>query len=213
MKRFFCSIFFLLFSFFSAGAEIFDHPLSAATESVFAAVCKTISSHPIQNGEFTQTKTITKLNRNLVSSGTYIISQKDGILWNTQKPFPSVMAVTKSGIIQTNASGKKSKLDAKGNVTFEHLSAVISAVFQGNAEALRKNFTIYFDGTEQNWTTALVPKDTSLRRIIPHILMNGSTGIDSILMAEQSGDSVRYQFKNQAYADSLSEKEKSYFKE
>ena len=213
MKRGLCILFFSAFSFFVAHADIFEHPLAASSEKEFATVCESISAHSVQKGTFIQTKHVSKLNRDLVSSGTYIISQKDGILWNTQKPFPSVMAVSQSGIMQTNASGKKTKLDAKGNATFQQFSAVISSVFQGNADMLREHFTIYFDGDQKNWTTALVPKEATLRRMISHIQMNGSDSIQSIIMTEENGDSVRYQFEQQTYAETLSDAEKSYFEE
>jgi len=94
-------IFFLVVPFF--GQE-FD---SQKDEEEFAKVCEAISSKKITKGDFRQLKFIQRLKREMASTGIFVISADDGILWQTQKPYFSTMAMTKSAIIQTNAKGKK----------------------------------------------------------------------------------------------------------
>ena len=233
------------------GAQSRGKPLDSSSSPAFRQVCGALSARPVQKGEFTQTKHIARLNRDLVSNGRYVIAGRGtgadgkstagagaasgGILWQTEKPFASTMAVTETGIVQTSASGRKTSLDASGNATFRELSTVIASVFQGDADLLIEHFTVYFEmNPAGSWQVTLEPKDSTLSAVIADITMSGSftagtagaAGANSqgagsaaadqalihrITMQEKSGDSVRYEFAKQAFSDTLTPDEKAYF--
>lgn len=212
MKRCgFCTIVWCVFLLIPLCADVFDHPLSAATQQDFSAVCAQIAAHENQKGDFTQTKYLSKLNRSLVSSGTYLIARQDGIVWRTQKPFPSTMTVTKSAVIQTAASGKKSVLVAGSNPTFESFATIISSVFAGGEDLSAHNFDLFFDGTATDWTIGLVPKDATIRAVAQHFILQGGTTLRSVTMYEPTGDFVRYEFANQSFPATLTADEKNLF--
>ena len=181
------------------------------SQTVLNEVCKNIAKNKISKGNFNQTKKIKKINREIKSSGTFIVAVEDGILWNTQKPIASSMAITKSGIVQTSAQGKKSVMAAGGNATFEQVSTLITSLFNGNADALTQNFDIDFKGTADNWNATLVPKDSSVKGFISQIEMAGRSSIDSVVLNEPSGDFTKYEFSNYSYPKTLSDEEKSLF--
>ena len=64
---------------------IFASSLFAET---FDSVCENLSKHPVMTGRFSQVKTISSVNRQMKSNGTFIFSL-DGIMWKTEKPFAS----------------------------------------------------------------------------------------------------------------------------
>ena len=194
-------------------ADVFDAPLTEATDSAFKSVCSHIAAYAVQKGDFTQTKHIAKLNRNLASSGTFIISHDDGILWQTLRPYPSTMVVTKSAIIQTTTSGKKTVTKSNNNATFESFSSIIGAVFRGDAELLAQHFAIYFEGSAENWTIGLIPNDSTMQAVAAKLVMQGGSTLTSVTLYEQSGDSVRYEFSKQTFADSLTATDKALFSE
>ncbi len=177
----------------------------------FNEVCKNISSHKVTKGDFAQTKLIKKIKREIKSSGTFIVSVDDGILWNTLKPFKSSMAITKTGIIQTNAQGKKNVVATGENATFEQVSSLMTSLFDGNIDALNKNFDIEFIGSASNWNVNLVPKDSSVRAFVESIEMAGQATINTMVLHEPSGDFTKYEFSSQTFADSLTSGEKSLF--
>ena len=203
-------IFFLLLSLMICVS--FSFAQVSSSES-FEQVCKNISSHKITKGNFNQIKVIKKLKREIKSSGTFIVSSKDGVLWNTQKPFKSSMAITKNGIVQTNAQGKKSVVAANGNATFEQVSGLMTSLFNGNIDELNKNFEIEFIGSSENWNVNLVPKDASVQNFITNIEMAGKMTIDTMVLNEPSGDFTKYEFSNQTFAESLTSEELAKFKE
>jgi len=179
--------------------------------SDFSKVCALISQNKVTKGNFTQTKSIKKISREIKSSGRFIVSIQDGILWNTLKPFNSSMAISKNGIVQTTASGKKSLLAGGNNGTFEQVSSIMTSLFNGNEEEMDKNFQIEFSGNTEGWSLDLTPRDSSVRAFIDKIHMTGKRSIDSMIISEASGDYTKYEFSEQKFADSLTDEEKTVF--
>lgn len=193
-------------------ALLFAQPAdSQKDEEEFARVCQEISSKKITKGDFRQLKFIHRLKREMVSNGIFVISADDGILWQTQKPYFSTMAMTKSAIIQTNAKGKKSVISAESNATFDQFSKVLSSVFTGNAGVLTENFEVEFIGSTDNWSINLIPKNSSVKKVVEEIEMVGKISIDLMTIHEPNGDYIRYEFLTHVYPDSLTEEEKALF--
>lgn len=212
MKHLILALLFICAASF-VSADVFDHPLNTDTLSSFVAVRTAIAAHAFQKGSFLQTKHIAKLNRNLVSSGEYLISKADGIVWQTKKPFPSTMIVSTHAVVQIAASGKKTVLQAGNNATFESFAKVISSVFQGGSALSETNFALYFEGDEKNWKVGLVPKESAIRAVAEKFVLQGSSAMNSVTMHEKNGDFVRYEFANVVFPDTLTDDEKTFFAE
>lgn len=208
-KPIFAAILFCLTAL--AFGDIFDHPLTDESKSVFQKISQSIASHKVQKGDFTQTKFISKLKRELSSSGSCIISREDGIMWQTKKPFPSTMIVSASSVVQISSSGKKSVLQAEGNATFESFAKVIGSVFQGGEELSEKNFDIFFEGSEKAWSVGLIPREKSIRTIADRFLLQGGEALTSVTMHEKNGDFIRYEFANLSFPATLTDDEKAFF--
>jgi outer membrane lipoprotein-sorting protein len=221
MKRFsvqlnICVIFSLAIIFFPLSAQtvahdIFNHPLNTNDISQFVEICSDLSSHPIVRGSFSQKKTIARLNRSLLSEGDFIIDNVLGIVWDTKKPFPSIMAVGKDFMVQSIPNGTKTKMDAQGNETFLQMSDTISAVFKGDSQKLLDNFDNYFVGDKNSWTLGLVPKNAAVRLFASQIIMSGDSVIRSIVLFEANGDTIQYDLSNHTFPGALSADEKNLF--
>ena len=181
----------------------------------FDSVCKNLAKHPNMTGNFSQVKTISAVNRSMKSSGTFIFSL-DGIMWKTEKPFPSTMVVGMTSVKQTLANGKETVIDASSNQIFTSISTTLSAMFSGNAEVLQNNFDVNFSSSGSDWKAVLSPKDSMVKKILTSLTIGGtatenSSYLNSIVMAEATGDTITYSFTNQKYPKELTTDEKSYF--
>lgn len=184
-------------------------------------VCAGLAAHPNTTGTFTQAKTMqtAKGSKTLKSSGTFIISQ-EGIMWKTEKPFPSCMAITETKIIQTAADGSQSVIDGSDNQTFASIASTLAAVFSSDLSQLQKNFSVDFaDGGDGNWTLVLNPKDSTIASVLTQLDLSGTAsgaGNDAVLlsikMTESSGNTITYTFANQNYPQELTADEKANFK-
>ena len=182
-------------------------------------VCKSLASHPNTTGSFTQTKTLQTNGRKLTSTGKFIFCPL-GILWQTEKPFPSSLILTEDAMIQIAANGKKSVMSGKDNQIFANISATLSSVFSGNAEELKKNFTCKFEGDSKGaWKLYLTPKDSTIAAVMKSLVLAGTFEegsaagalLTTLEMTEMSDNTILYEFANQKYPKELSADEKENF--
>ena len=195
----------LLFSAFTG--------LFAQTASL-EEVCKKLSYNQNTTGDFTQIKTLQTNGRKLISTGKFIFCPL-GILWQTEKPFP-----TKDSMTQIAANGKKSVMSGKDNQIFANISETLSSVFSGNAEALKKNFECSFSQTGDSWSIYLLPKDFTIAAVMKSLQLTGTcdsasanaaAALTSLEMTESSENTIRYEFANQKYPKELTSDEKELF--
>jgi hypothetical protein len=191
--------------------EVFLFPLSPETRGSFTGLCADLAKHPVVKGNFEQTKTISRLNRSLVSRGSFIIAADLGMVWETLSPFPSTMAVGRDFIIQSVPSGSRTKIEARGNETFLRFSDTISAVFSGNSRKLLDNFEIFFTRSGSSWILGLIPLEKSIRSFADRIVLGGDSVIRSVSLHEKNGDAVRYVLSAHIFPGALSPSEKDLF--
>jgi hypothetical protein len=217
VRRFFFLVFCVLSG--AAGldaqhAAVFQHPLSAETLPRYTAVCAVLGSRPYTKGSFEQTKTIGRLNRSLISRGKFIIAAELGMVWDTQSPFPSLMAVGRDFIVQSLPGGGKTKIDAAGNETFVSLASALNAIFTGNAAALEEQFDRFFVGEKPPgtlWTIGLRPREKAVRLFAEEITLSGDGLLRSIVIYERDGGSTAYALSNHLFPPELESGELSLF--
>ena len=195
----------------SVSLEIFRFPLTHENRPHFNQICSRLSSHPVIKGTFERTKTISGLNRSLLSKGAFIIAKDHGIVWETINPFPSTLAMGKTYLVQSDPAGRKTRLDAAENETFLRLADTINAVFSGDSQKLTANFETFFAETAGTWTIGLVPAESSVRSFATRIVMSGDSVIRSIMIYEQNGDSIHYRLANHTFPGALTAGETSLF--
>jgi outer membrane lipoprotein-sorting protein len=192
-------------------SEVFSFPLGEETLPRYEETCRVLAEHPVIKGNFIQRKTLSRLNRVLVSEGKFTIHTELGILWDTLSPFPSSIVAGRDFIIQSTPRGGRTKLDAQGNETFLRLSDTISAVFSGNSRRLLEGFDNYFTESKGAWVLGLVPSDKAVRSFAVKIIMTGDRIIKTITLYEQNGDIIRYELSNHTFPGVLSDSEKAFF--
>jgi hypothetical protein len=209
---------FFIFIFVSGGLwaqnsaeDVFRYPLEAKTMDAFKTTCSRLAEHPFTTGNFEQEKTLSRLQRSLKSSGTFIIAADLGMVWDTAKPFPSTLALGSDYLIQSRPGGKKTVLSAQGNETFIRMAEVLSAVFSGRSQTLLDNFEVYYSGSPAAWELGLSPRDGAIGSFAEKIIMKGDTAIKTIAIYEQSGDMTRYFLSGHDYPEELKVHEKALF--
>lgn len=176
------------------GAAVFDHPVKMESQKELTGFLSELASYEMIEGNFKQTKTIKKLNREFVSTGKFIIWKGVGIYWMTQKPFESFLQVNDSGIAQWDAKGNKKEISTKENPVFAEFSKTIQSVFSGNAKEVEKNFEVYFEKSSKNMIIGLVPREAAVRTVIANLVMEGSKNLEKITITDGDGNPVVYEF-------------------
>jgi len=216
-KRSFLRIFFTPALFLLIGVsvwaeeDVYRQPLDSRTMGAFKEVTALLAKNPYVKGDFEQEKILSRLNRSLKSSGHFIITSGEGMVWDTLKPFPSTMTLGRDFLIQSRPGAQKTILSAAGNETFIGLAEVMSAVFSGNAGGLLDNFEVFFTGNAAAWEMGLIPKSKAIAAFAARITMKGDSAIKYILVSEMNGDSIKYLLSNHSYPPELTSNEKSFF--
>lgn len=216
--KIFIYLFFVLPFFAWAEEEaVFRHPLTSQALASFNAACAKIAERPVVKGTFVQEKLLSRFGRSLTSSGNFIIAAEHGMVWETLKPFPSVMVMGNDFILQSRPDGQMSVISAQGNETFVQMAGVISAVFSGQSSGLLENFEVFFLGNDSDWSIGLLPKDSIIASFAAKISMTGGASgrngvIKSIRIFEQSGDVITYSLSNHNFPAELNSHEKDFFR-
>lgn len=181
-------------------------------------VCGKLAEHPHTTGLFNQTKSVTSKGktRNLKSSGTFIFSV-DGVMWNTLKPFPSTLIVTKTQMIQGAADGTETAMDMSSNETFSSIANTLLAIFSCDLTLLNESFTVDFtDNKNGTYAMLLSPKKSSIASVMKSILIEGKctseATMESITITELSENTINYIFSEQKYPKELSADDKNFFR-
>ena len=191
-----------------AFADVFDHPVTAASKVEISRLLAPMKKNNGIEGEFKQTKSIKKLNRDFVSTGTFNITKKSGVVWKTQKPFPSELMVTDTLVTERSANGSVRTISTKDNPVFAEFSKVIKAILFGDISELEKKFKVFYEAPgEFEIRVGLVPREPTMRKVIANIVMDFSMALHTstelatllhrVVIVDGDGNPVTYEFSNQ----------------
>lgn len=158
-----------------------------------------MTAHKVTQGNFKQIKTIKKLNREFVSTGTFKITNGEGILWNVEKPFASKLTISGDKMIQESANGKKTEMAAKDNAVFAEFSKTIQAVFSGKVDELEKHFDVSLKKSGNSYVVTLVPKEAAVRSVIANMVLESSVELDKVTLTDGEGNPTVYEFSNHSH--------------
>lgn len=194
-------IYFTIFLFWSgilfAKDSLWDSPADFNSPA-FAEIVQTLSSVKKQEGSFIQKRIVQKIQRVFESSGTFLISGKNGIILNVEKPFASRSEISKEKMIQVFPDGTSVEMNAANNAVFREIAASVQAVFNGNLESLQQKFDIYFVTQKKKWTIGLRPKEKMIQKALASILLEGQKNLEKVEMLDGEGNILSYEFRNSA---------------
>jgi len=96
------------------------------------------------SGEFRLTKNVAKISKEFVSQGFFSVSKKDGVIWETKKPFQD-----------------------KNIFPMEKLGEY----FSGDFDELMRKFDLKLSSNELTDTLTLIPKEKRIREVIISVVM------------------------------------------
>jgi outer membrane lipoprotein-sorting protein len=120
------------------------------------------------SGQFRLTKSVAKISKEFVSQGIFSVSKKNGVIWETEKPFPD-----------------------KNVFPMEKLKEY----FSGNFDELVKKFNLKLDSDGLTNSLTLVPKENSVKKMIASVTMLvNENNLQSCKIIWANGDYAFYEF-------------------
>jgi hypothetical protein len=174
---------------------------------------KQLMSQTLLRGEFTQTKNVKMFKKPLLSNGSFLLTQSQGLVWQQQSPFPVSLILTKDKLRQQFSDKPADIIQAKDNPMVFYFSHLFLSLFQGDIKALQAQFDLALSNKKQSWKLALTPKSPPLSKVFSTITIEGDQYIKSLVLAELNGDSSVILFNNTSeYPRTLTKQEKNAFK-
>ena len=191
-----------------AFADVFASPLTVERSKELAQVLSAMQQQKYLRGSFRQVRTVKKINRDFVSTGSFVIADTLGILWNMEKPFQSLTTITRDKMLQKNASGAVSQMNMKDNAVFGQVSQTIQGIFSGNRKMLEERFQIFFEmGKDGPWTIGLVPKESVIKKQISSVVLSGHKWLEKVTLSDADGNPILYEFSKVEGSISLTPEE------
>ena len=158
----------------------------------------------------TSLPSILQTKKTIESSGIFVLSRADGIIWYTEKPQKSVTVMTEQKVLQVFPNGKEKVLGNAGNAIFSAVALLTKSLFTQDTAVIEK----YLHTTEtENGARRYVPKDNTIASVIKKIeLVNADNGyIESAVITYGNGDTTEYILSVESFNDALTQDERVYF--
>lgn len=144
----------------------------------------------VLRGRFEQEKQIQGFRNPLRSNGDFLLLREHGIAWDTTAPFASSAVLTRQRMATRLPDGSEQVLiDAADGPAASATASLLMALVGGDLDALGERFegqeSLYADGS---WELALVPRDTSLRRVFSGFRLAGDRYVREVVIQEAGGD-------------------------
>lgn len=146
--------------------------------------------------DYTQQRSITRLNRTLTSSGRVYIWPGYGMVWQTEKPYASLMLVGRTSMKQKVGSGRVSSMDVSGNQIYLAIAEALESIFSGNMSTVLDSFEAYYISSGSEWVIGLIPQEEIMKGFMSRIEIYGGEELESLTLTESSGETIRYEFAN-----------------
>lgn len=153
----------------------------------------------VLRGSFTQSRQISGFKNPVVSGGEFVVARGQGLLWHTTQPFESLLSVSPDRLRVSNGKGgDETVLDARREPMLRSLNDILQSVVIADVAALRAHFemNIRLVGAS-GWELTLKPKEAALLTRFAQITLTGGENVETVLLAEASGDVTSLRFRDQ----------------
>ncbi len=190
-KKFLFAAALLATAVFAADGEVWNHP---AKIQELGDALQILSAQKEVHGHFKQRRKILKIDRIFESSGKFSLSREE-VVFDVQKPFPSKMILSESGIVQVGPDGVQTKISSGENAVFDEISETMRSVVSGDFSILQKRFDVYFSRRGKSWEMGLLPKEKVVQGVMKSILVEGSDVLKKMEIVDGEGNVLTYEFR------------------
>ena len=165
--------------------------LSATQQNqIIDKVTKTAQSAATMQCDFTQTKTMKMLKRDMVSNGVMYYKSPDKLRWQYTSPYDYTF-VLNGGEVRIKSKKTSQNIDLKNNKMFKQISQIILGSITGGGLKNNSHFTVEIYKSGESYFAKLNPRTKELKQIysVIEVYFNPSlTMVSSVKLIEKTGD-------------------------
>ena len=165
---------------------------TARQQEVLERVDKAARSMKTMQCDFTQTKHMKMLKRDMVSTGVMYFRQPDKLRWQYTSPYDYIFILNGDKVKIKSAKTTKN-IDVEGNKMFRRITDIIMGSITGNGLKATTDFTVeVYEGPEGCYAR-LYPKKKELKQIYKQVNVHFNsalTMVSRVEMEEKTGDTT-----------------------
>ncbi len=164
-----------------------------------------LSSAPVIEAGFTQTRILKGASKPLVSRGAMTAVRGEGVLWDQVSPFSERVTVAREKITIEREGEKPEVLTASANPEAFSFSRLMMGLMSGDLSGIRSSFTIASVREEKGggWRMDLRPKARRLKAAFRGVSLSGDTFVKRIDIESQSGENSSIAFTGARESDAI----------
>lgn len=166
------------------------------------ALAARLAPKGVLEGRFTQTRTLEGFPKPLISEGRFVFAPGRGVLWSTEKPFPSELVLTREALSATNAFGTET-LSASAVPQIEAVGRLVTALVSGRFDVLADSFSMTLEGSLERWRAELLPAGGMPSRLFSRILAEGGEHPERITLLTADGQRTCVTLSGQRIIDAV----------
>ena len=206
MRRILIILFTFHFSLFTSTAQT---KVSAEQQKqIIEKVDKAASATQQMQCDFTQTKSMKLLKKEMQSKGVMYFKKPDKLRWQYTAPYDYTF-ILNGDKVQIKSTKSTKNIDVQGNKVFRQISDIILNSITGGTLKSSKDFTVEVYKADATYYAKLLPKKKELKQLYQYleIWFNPSlTMVSSVRMVEKTGDVTLVKLSNTKMGVAIDEK-------
>ncbi len=188
--------------------------LAAAADSdeLLERVVGRLAEHAVVRAQFVQERFVAAMPAPSLSGGRMVVSRKEGVLWEIERPVKVTLAFTPTQIIETGPDGVRWLRAPRGGAPQASIGRIMRGILGADADELRAQFDAAAEGSSDRWAIRLAPKAREVARFVTSIRLAGGAHLEAIDIEEASGDRTAIRLRNFTTATELEPGEREQFR-
>ena len=177
-------------------------------KQIIEKVNKAASASKTMECEFTQTKSMKLLSKEMQSKGIMYFKQPDKLRWQYTSPYDYTFILNGDKVKLKSAKSTKD-IDVQGNKIFRQITSIILNSITGGGLKSSSDFTVEIYQSGNLYFAKLFPKKKELKQIynVIEIHFNPTlTMVSSVKMVEKTGDTTLVKLNNAKINKPIDEK-------
>ena len=205
MKRLFFIVWVVVFSLHVSGQT----KLTAEQQKqLVEKIDKAASAMKSMQCDFTQTKSMKLLKKEMKSNGVMYFKQSDKLRWQYTSPYDYTF-IMNGDKVRIKSTKSTQDINVQGNKIFRQITNIILNTVTGGGLKSSSDFTVEVYQSDKGYFAKLYPKKKEVKQIynVIEIYFNASlTMVSSVRMIEKTGDETLVNLNNLKANASINEK-------
>lgn len=199
-----------LLVFLSSGLPVCSQTKLTAEQQkqIIEKVDKAASSVSEMQCEFTQTKTMKLLSKEMQSKGIMYYKKPNKLRWQYTSPYDYTF-IMNGDKVQIKSIKSTKNIDVQGNKIFRQITNIVLNSITGGTLKSSSDFVVEVYKTDKDYFAKLFPKKKELKQLYEYIELHFNpalTMVSSVKMAEKTGDVTVVRLSNTKFGTTIDEK-------